>query len=223
MIKAYVFDLDDTLYPEYSYVKSGFGQVALYIEDKYRLKNVYQKLIHLFEENKQNVYNRLLDKENISYTPEDIREIVEIYRQHIPQNIKLFYGVRKTLEDLKKQGYKLGIITDGRVTAQQAKIKALGVDKLVDNIIITDSLGGEQFRKPNPLAFEKMANMLGVKFEEMAYIGDNPSKDFAISQKYPITTVQVIGGGIYKTNDYKDGIQPDIKIKSIREIRRFVK
>ena len=72
----------------------------------------------------------------------------------------------------------MGVITDGRSEGQRAKIKALGLDELVDHIIITDELGGVEYRKPNKTAFVKMQELLDVPFEEMCYIGDNIKKDF---------------------------------------------
>ena len=79
---------------------------------------------------------------------------------------------------IKDKGYKIGMITDGRPNGQRNKIAALGVDKLIDDIIITDELGGAQFRKPCDIAFRIMQKRLGVPYKNMVYVGDNASKDF---------------------------------------------
>lgn len=219
MIKAYVFDLDDTLYPEYEYVKSGFKHVAKLLRERYAISDGYDKLLRLFAQDKQLVYDRLLESENAAYGPKDVANLVEEYRAHVPDKLELFDGVKNTLSQLRKSGFKLGIITDGRVNAQTAKINALGIAPFVDKIIITDSLGGEQYRKPNPEAFVQMAIGLGVDFEEMAYVGDNPAKDFAVKKYLPIHTVRVWHGcDIYKDKDYLDGIKPDEEIQTIDEL-----
>ncbi|MDQ9892435.1 HAD hydrolase-like protein, partial [Acinetobacter baumannii] len=62
--------------------------------------------------------------------------------------ITLYDGVANLILELKNKGIKVGIITDGRVSGQKKKLQALGLDKMVDDIIITDELGGIQFRKP---------------------------------------------------------------------------
>lgn len=220
MIKAYIFDLDDTLYPEYDYVKSGFKVVADVLEDKYSIKGAYDKLIKLFDSDIGNVYNRLFDSEKIRYTSQDIRELVDLYRKHKPVGLFFFDGVVNTLQDLRAEGMKLGIVTDGRVECQQAKISALGVCDLVDEIVVTDSLGGECFRKPNPTAFEIILSRLNVKAEEAVYIGDNPKKDFAIKKYMPIKTVMKKNRqGIYNGEDFLYGIRPDATINSISELR----
>ena len=78
---------------------------------------------------------------------------------------------------------KLGLITDGRPAGQRAKIKALGIENLFDCIIVTDELGGVEYRKPNGKAFELMSKEFGVPYDEMVYVGDNIKKDFAAPEK----------------------------------------
>lgn len=76
------------------------------------------------------------------------------------------------------------MITDGRPNGQRAKIKALGIGDLFDKIIITDELGGIEYRKPSPVAFELMQKELSIDtlnpipFNKMCYVGDNIHKDF---------------------------------------------
>lgn len=49
---------------------------------------------------------------------------------------------------------------------------------LIDDIIITDELGGPQFRKPCDIAFRIMQNRWRLPYEQIVYVGDNPNKDF---------------------------------------------
>lgn len=55
--------------------------------------------------------------------------------------IELYDCARNLILCLKNKGIKLGTITDGRPEGQHNKIIALGLDGLVDDIIITDELG----------------------------------------------------------------------------------
>ncbi len=208
MIKAVVFDLDDTLIPEYEYVKSGFRAIA-----KKFGSELYETLWKLFCEDKKNVYQRA------GFSEEMCSLCIEIYRSHFP-DIRLSNDTEKTLITLKEKGYKLGIITDGRPEGQRNKIKALGLDKIMDFIIVTDELGGETFRKPNPKAFELMREALGVEFDEMMYVGDNPKKDFYIGSIYPITTVRVLSDGIYNDCDYLGGVKENFRIYNFEELNR---
>ncbi len=82
---------------------------------------------------------------------------------------------------------KIGIITDGRPERQKEKIKALGLK--ADEVIITDELGGIQYRKPNIKAFELMQHRLQIAYKKMVYIGDNISKDFRVPKKLEMNVI----------------------------------
>ena len=169
---AVIFDLDDTLYSEKKYVKSGFKTVAELLP---QIEDAEKKLWKAFE-NGQPAIDTVLKDEGC-YT-EELKDIcLNAYRNHKPI-IYLYDGVKELLEELRVKGVKTGIITDGRPEGQKAKIKALGLEPLVDEIIITDDLGGEKFRKPCDIAFRIMQRRLNVNFENMVYVADNPEKDF---------------------------------------------
>lgn len=113
------------------------------------------------------------------------------------------------IEGLKKKGIKVGIITDGRPEGQRNKIEALDLD--VDDVIITDELGGTQFRKPCDIAFRIMKMRWKLNPADIVYIGDNPVKDFQAPQQLGMRS-------IYYNN--KDGLYSKCRggIKTINEI-----
>ena len=65
MVKAVVFDLDDTLISEKEYIRSGYLHVAGIIEDRFAMdkKQVFDELMSLFNVSPLNVFNRLIIKE----------------------------------------------------------------------------------------------------------------------------------------------------------------
>ena len=170
-VEAVIFDLDDTLYSEKDYVRSGYRAVAKGFPG---VANMEQKLWAAFEK-KLPAIDVVLEVEGLA-TLEDKQKALQLYRGHMPE-IALYPGVASLLQQLK-QCKKLGLITDGRPEGQRAKIKALDIEGLFRKIIITDALGGTEFRKPNETAFRLMQQEMEVPFEKMVYIGDNPRKDF---------------------------------------------
>lgn len=168
-IKGVIFDLDDTLYSEKQYVKSGYKKIGEYLGRE----DASEKLWRYFEDGK-----KAIDAYLGEIGEEDKKaECLKIYRVQMPE-ISLYEGVAQIIEDLKAKGIKVGIITDGRPEGQRNKIKALGLESLVDDIIITDELGGPQFRKPCDIAFRIMQNRWRLPYEQIVYVGDNPNKDF---------------------------------------------
>ena len=182
-LKAVIIDLDDTLYSEKEYVKSGYQKVAKVLP---QVSNVEKNLWELFESKKPAI-DELLTQENIQ--SEKIKqECLLAYRQQVPE-IHLYEGVMEMLIELRGKGLKLGIITDGRPEGQRAKIQALGLESFVDHIIKTDELGGPVFRKPNMTAFQIMKEKMNVLYDEMCYIGDNIKKDFIAPEKLGIRSI----------------------------------
>lgn len=214
-IKAVVFDLDDTLFPEREYVESCFAAVGEKLKELYDIEDGKAELLALMEKSRSDTIGRLLKAHGI--TDEGaLQRLVCVYREHVPE-LTLSPETKDTLVKLREAGFKLGIITDGRPNGQRAKISALGLEDLVDKIIITDELGGEEFRKPNPAAFEMMARDLDVALDEMMYVGDNPQKDFAIGEK-GVKTVRYFNNGIYAGKDYVEHIEPNHVVCGIQEI-----
>lgn len=168
-IKGIIFDLDDTLYLEKDYVRSGFKAVAAYLKND----DYAARLWEHFEEGKPAV-DELLSEIGREH---DKAEVLEVYRNHKP-DIHLYDGIAELMSKLSQNGIRIGIITDGRPEGQRNKIEALGLEELVDDIIITDELGGVQFRKPCDIAFRIMQTRWRLPASEMIYIADNPVKDF---------------------------------------------
>lgn len=173
-IKGVIFDLDDTLYPEKEYIKSGYRAVAEYLgNNKY-----FDQLWDYFEEGKPAI-DELLNKLG---REKEKNQVLFIYRNHRPI-IHLYKGVLETITKLKKQSIKVGIITDGRPEGQRLKLSILGLEQIVDDIIITDELGGVQFRKPCDISFRIMLQKWRLPSDQVVYIGDNPTKDFQSPQQ----------------------------------------
>jgi len=184
-LKAIIFDLDDTLYGEKEYVRSGYRAIADTLPNVERME---EKLWQAFEQ-KKSAIDEVLNAEGI-YTEKLKQQCLSVYRFHQP-NIHFYEGAKELLYQLRTDGYKLGIITDGRPEGQRAKITALGLDEFIDHIIVTDELGGVEYRKPNKVAFEIMREIFDVKFSEMCYVGDNSKKDFIAPDMLGIRSIRL--------------------------------
>lgn len=221
MYKVIVFDLDDTLYFERDYIKSGYKVISKYLNQKYGLneKIVYKEMLFLFYKSPKNIFNRILNKYNISYSNEDIQNMIMLYRNHKPK-IKLSKDVRETLIFLLKKGYCLGIITDGFKEAQRKKIQALQLEKYFEKIIVTDELGeNKEYWKPHEKSYILMKEYFNVEFNEMIYLGDNISKDFIAPIKLGILPIQIIN----KKNIYRKKSSLKIIIKRVEKIKDYLR
>lgn len=207
-LKGVIFDLDDTLYSEKQYIKSGYRKIADFLGKP----DAAEKLWNYFFEGKPAIdaYLEEIGEED------KIADCLSVYRNQMP-DITLYPGVKDLVEELRHDGIKVGIITDGRSGGQSNKIEALGLNKLVDDIIITDELGGIQFRKPNDISFRIMQNRWEIPFEQMIYVGDNPEKDFQAPKQLGMRCLYFRNeDGLYSKSEC-------MEIKSIYDIKEMEK
>lgn len=176
-IRGVLFDLDDTLYSEKEYVRSGYKAVSDELGGGYE-----EKLWSFFEAGKPAIDELLkeLGREG------EKEKVLNVYRSHKP-DIHLYPGVSEMIENLNSRDIKVGIVTDGRPEGQRNKIDALGLN--VDDVIITDELGGTQFRKPCDIAFRIMATRWRMNPADIVYVGDNPAKDFQAPQQLGMKSI----------------------------------
>lgn len=202
-IKAVLFDLDDTLYDEGTFVASGFRTVAAFLADKFWIhsEEAFSTMMAvLAAEGRGKVFDRLLEGYGL-YDPQLIAQLVGLYRTHLPQ-ISLYPDAQPTFQALRQYGAKLGIITDGLHAVQKRKMVGLGLRDLVDIIIYTDELG-QEYWKPHPAAFLRAVAMLGIEPGEAVYVGNDPVKDFAGPNSIGMPTVHLCRDGIPEESDCK--------------------
>lgn len=163
-----VFDLDDTLYEEHEYRKSGILFIINIVTSLYK-HSVHQSPLFIDELIKSDDFiGRLID---VYELPSSVKEsLLWIYRTHRPL-IKLKPHVKKVINSLETVCKSVIILTDGRSVTQRLKIKSLGLNRLP--LYISEEFSSE---KPSPDRFLKIENEFG--HSNYVYIADNPQKDF---------------------------------------------
>jgi putative hydrolase of the HAD superfamily len=217
VILGIAFDLDDTLYLERDYVRSGFRHVARVVAaSDEEARSIDAWLWTAFEAGvRGDTFDRLLS----SYPDVAVRatasDLVAEYRSHVP-TIALAPVVAETLTELGRRGLRLGAVTDGPPESQSAKARALGLDRWLDPIINTGELGSGH-AKPSPYAFEIIASAWSIPHEHLAYVGDNPIKDFRAPRALGWTTIRLRSDGQLRRDVEPAAASdaPDIEIRSI--------
>ena len=189
-LRALIFDLDDTLYPERAYVISGFQAVAAWVEEYIGIprKQAFDELCQLFESGvRGNTFNCWLEKHG--FDPDSwVPQMVQVYRTHFP-SIAPYPEVPPLLQRLRSR-YRLGLVSDGYLEVQRKKLSALGLAPYFDAVVFSDELGREAW-KPSLRPFEICLKKLGVAGDEAVYIADNPLKDFIGARQMGVRTVRV--------------------------------
>jgi putative hydrolase of the HAD superfamily len=199
-----VFDLDDTLYPESDYVRSGFDHLGDLVGRLYG--KPYRALLSAAQE--AGASDPLGHALQAAGLPSWMKEhLILAYRYHRP-TLTLYPGALELIGACRSRACPVFLVTDGRGITQRLKIEALGLQGLFDHIFISEELG---CGKPNPLAFESiMARSQGP----WVYVADNPSKDFVAPRELGWTTI-----GVRHTHSrihQKDsGVQPTIWVEEL--------
>ena len=193
MITTVIFDLDDTLYDEIDYCRSGFAAVARHLatlSDTHSPDGIFAALWqHFTSGNRRRSFNAAMDDLDLRYDHDLIQQLVAVYRTHVPQ-LTLPSETRSVLDDLKPT-HALALLSDGFLPAQKLKVRALGLADYFEVIIFTEELGHE-FWKPSPRGFERLIDMLDVPPKCMAYVADNEMKDFIAPNVLGMLTIQVL-------------------------------
>ena len=190
MMRAFLLDLDDTLYAERAYVDAGYAAVAAHLAEQGVADAVSITARLTYEHEKHGrlqVFNRLCRFFDLAETA--LGEWVEIYR-HAPRRLELYPGATKTLEALHQKG-GVAIVTDGHVDMQKAKIAALGVDRLVGTVIFPWEIGAP---KPDPRGFELALERLGASPSDALLIGDDPYHDGEAARRLGVDFARVRTG-----------------------------
>lgn len=186
-----VFDLDDTLYPERSYVASGFAAVAAHLEQRHGWPAAETRAWlsqALQRHGRGALFDRLLAAHGV-HGRAAVHECVHVYRHHRPQ-IALAPEAQRLLQRLPRKPY---LVTDGHKVVQDLKVQALDLRPRLAHAYITHRYGLHH-AKPSTHCFELIRRREGCAWHDMAYIGDNPAKDFVNLTPLGVHTVRVRTG-----------------------------
>lgn len=175
-IRGIIFDLDDTLYPQISYKRSGFDVVSAWMESRFNLKQSFIKseledILTQHGPSYPYMFDRLVER--LGLDNGFVAQIVRVFIEHEPR-ICCYDGVIPMLSRLRNH-FRLGILTDGRLAVQEKKIIALGLINQVEEILCSDMM---KLEKPANELFEWFESRFQLAGETLLYVGDNPQKDF---------------------------------------------
>jgi len=215
-----IFDLDDTLYDEKTFVFSGFEHVANWIASltSFSQEEILSFMLKDLEANgRGKVFDATLEK---FYKKNKvlIKKCLTIYRVHQPE-IKLLLKNRLLLQELKKK-HSLYIVTDGNKMVQANKVKALDLEGLVKKVFITHRYGLKA-SKPSLICFEKIKQIEKVEWEDIAYVGDNPHKDFVNLNSVNALTIRVLQGEYANLNVDKE-YDGQFKVNDVVEVKKIL-
>jgi putative hydrolase of the HAD superfamily len=201
-VRGILFDLDDTLYPREIYVQSGFQAVATHVADSWRRSHdgVLATLQHAHTNGCDRQEFQALCAEHrlpLSLIP----MLVKTFRHHRPALV-LQPAVRSLLQHLRRDGWRIGILTNGDPGVQQRKIEALGLLPLVDSITYAEEHSSRG--KPHPEAFLAAIARLQVQRSSCIHVGDDPVCDVSGARGAGLRAIRVLSPPVWPRPDHEE-------------------
>ena len=211
MIKAVFFDIDDTLYDT-----SGFAKLArraalnvmvdaglpLSTDEAYR---ILREIIDEYGSNYDKHFNVLTKRIFGEEKPLLIALGMITYHNVKFALLRLFPQTTATLIYLKKQGYDLGVISNGITIKQWEKLIRLDLHHFFDHVITSEEAGAE---KPDKHIFECALEKMGYDAEKCVMIGNKFNEDI-------LGAVNVGMSAILVNSELKESEKEYIKEKGI--------
>lgn len=178
-----VLDLDDTLYLEADYQKSGFRAVSQLCSEIYGV-DPFDQLCLWAADGEQDVFGKLCCSLELPASSKE--SFIWAYRLHKP-SIKLSKGTQDALAKLREFCSGVAILTDGRSVSQKLKLEALGLLEMPHYI-------SEEYGETKTDQGRFKLIQASFQAKHYCYIGDNPAKDFLAPNELGWSTILVEGG-----------------------------
>ncbi|GAA2984427.1 hypothetical protein GCM10010519_18580 [Streptomyces lactacystinicus] len=134
--------------------------------------------------------------------PESADQLWARYTAEFPTTVRAFPGVADALGAVRADGWQVVVVTNGGGEIQHAKLKASGIDGLVDGVCISEEAGT---RKPDPAIFETAAASVGRSLAGGGWmVGDNAALDVVGGRAAGLRTVWISQG-----RPWPGGTEPD--------------
>lgn len=149
----------------------------------------------------------------VALRPNELSLAVNAYYAPIRRQVSAFPESKDTLEQLKAQGYTIGLLsnTPFRVQDHREELKSHGLWPYFDATLFTSTT---TYRKPHPEPFKIITKRLKVSPRRSLYIGDRQMEDVQGPQGVGMTACLI------RRHDrkYQEGLTKSVEIRSLSEL-----
>jgi putative hydrolase of the HAD superfamily len=173
MTPGLIFDMDETLYPERQFIRSGFRAAAVDVERRYGVPAdaAFNTLLRTLRSGgRRHALQTLCASFGVPASA--VPELVEVIRRHQP-TLRLPNSSVAVLTRARAEGWRLGVLTNGLPDVQARKVRALGLDNLVDAVVYAQEWGSGK-GKPERESFDVIRARLDTPPAVTVFVGDDP-------------------------------------------------
>lgn len=204
MIKAIIFDLDNTLL-DFMKMKQFSVKAAITAMNEAGLNvdevEAYNDIFKLYETNgweNQQVFDDYLNQTIGKVSNKILAAGIVSYRRAREATLLVYPNVNKTLIQLIKMDIKLAVVSDAPSREAWMRLYYLNLHHVFDTVLTYDD---SKERKPSPKPFKMALNILNVNSEEALMIGDWPDRDVVGAKQIGMKTIFARYGDTFGTID----------------------
>ena len=204
MIKAIIFDLDNTLL---DFVKmkqfsvkaaiTAMNEAGLEVDEKKAYEDIFDLYIERGWENQQ-VFDDYLNQTVGEVSNKILAAGIVSYRRAKEATLLVYPNVNKTLIQLIKMGINLAVVSDAPSREAWMRLYYLNLHHVFDPVLTFDDTG---VRKPSPKPFQMALDYLKIKPNEAIMIGDWPERDVVGAKEIGMKTIFARYGDTFGTVD----------------------
>ena len=204
MIKAIIFDLDNTLL---DFVKmkqfsvkaaiTAMNEAGLEVDEKKAYEDIFDLYMERGWENQQ-VFDDYLNQTVGKVSNKILAAGIVSYRRAREATLVVYPNVNKTLIQLIKMGINLAVVSDAPSREAWMRLYYLNLHHVFDPVLTFDDTG---VRKPSPKPFQMALDCLKIKPNEAIMIGDWPERDVVGAKEIGMKTIFARYGDTFGTVD----------------------
>ncbi len=222
MIKAIVFDLDNTLV-DFMKMKRRAIEEAIPAMIDSGLKITSEEANRIIDEiykergiEYQQVFDVLLQRILNKVDYKILAAGIIAYRRAREAALIPYPHVYATLNNLLKMGIKMGVLSDAPVKEAWLRLAFLNFQHTFDAVVTFDDTGE---RKPSPAPFLKILERLEVEPEESLMVGDWAERDIEGAKKVGMKTAFAKYGDTFNTESHT----ADFELEDISVLIEIIK
>lgn len=220
MIKAVIFDLDNTLIDFMKFKRvcceeaiNAMIDSGLKIPKKKALDTLY-KLYRKKGVEDPKIFQTFLKTISGKIDYQKLAYAINAYRKARIGLLTPYPGVKRTLIKLKEKGLKLAVVSDAPKLKAWLRLTAMKIDAFFDVVVALEDTGK---LKPSRLPFRAALRELKVKPFECLMVGDRPDRDMKGAKQIGMKTCFARYG-----YEGKAKVKVDFEIKDITDLVKII-
>jgi len=210
IMKAAFFDLDETLLDRSGSLRDfvhwqASRQLGLDTTDAVRFTDRFIALDKNGMVWKDRVYETLIPE--FSLKNWSVEDLLQSYVLTFCAFCKSRKGADIAINEFKSNGFKIGLVTNGKTPFQERNFYALGFNRFFDCVVVSEAV---ELRKPDRTIFELACEKVNADIHSSVFVGDNPIADVKGAKESGMKTIYVPTRESYEECAYADETHTDL-------------